>query len=365
MDDGYCGGELITNLSRESQKAIAQVILLAQSTNLYNPREIAQQVRPLIGLSNQQTQANFNYRQKIYQRYLERGASQSVANRNADKAALKYASSQHRYRAETITHTELAFAYNRGSYIGVQRAIRQGLMGRCEMVWSTAGTNRVCSRCMALKDTVVGYTDESGVTIPPLHPRCRCTIIYNEVSAPKPLTSPATGDNLPRRGLAAGNIDTITTAGSPPKLIDHLKDVTPETARKTLEYYEAQIVKAPIENGIIITATGDIYHCTGELNTLTPILELGEKLRGAIVTHNHPVGSANEYSFSDDDWYLFRDFSLKILRGIDEKFIYEFNRNPNDLDDKLSAALDETFLAHMINIDRAKIFSYGYRRWKR
>ena len=184
------GGELITNLSRESQKAIAQVILLAQSTNLYNPREIAQQVRPLIGLSSQQTQANFNYRQKIYQRYLERGASQTVANRNADKAALKYASSQHRYRAETITHTELAFAYNRGSYIGVQRAIRQGLMGRCEMVWSTAGTNRVCSRCMALKDTVVGYTDESSVTIPPLHPRCKCTIIYNEIVAPKPLTLP-------------------------------------------------------------------------------------------------------------------------------------------------------------------------------
>ena len=88
---------------------------MAQSTNLYSPLKIAQQVRPLIGLSSQQTQANFNYRQKIYQRYLERGASQTVANRNADKAALKYASSQHRYRAETITHTELAFAYNRGS----------------------------------------------------------------------------------------------------------------------------------------------------------------------------------------------------------------------------------------------------------
>lgn len=46
-------------------------------------------------------------------------------------------------------------------------------------------TNRVCSRCLALKDTIVGYTDESGVTIPPLHPRCRCAIIYDEVAAPK------------------------------------------------------------------------------------------------------------------------------------------------------------------------------------
>ena len=46
---------------------------------------------------------------------------------------------------------------------------------------------------------MVGYTDESGVTLPPLHPRCRCTIIYDEIGTPqadKPLTSPATGGNV-------------------------------------------------------------------------------------------------------------------------------------------------------------------------
>ena len=85
------------------------------------------------------------------------------------------------HRAETITNTELAFAYNQGAHAGVMRAISQNLMGRCAMVWTTAGTNRVCSRCLALKDTVVGYTNESGVTLPPLHPRCRCAISYREV----------------------------------------------------------------------------------------------------------------------------------------------------------------------------------------
>ena len=53
------------------------------------------------------------------------------------------------------------------------------------MLWTTAGTNRVCSRCLALKGTVVGYTDESGVTLPPLHPRCRCAIEYREVGTPR------------------------------------------------------------------------------------------------------------------------------------------------------------------------------------
>ena len=36
---------------------------------------------------------------------------------------------------------------------------------------------------MELNGKVVGYTDESGVTLPPLHPRCRCAIIYREEKA--------------------------------------------------------------------------------------------------------------------------------------------------------------------------------------
>ena len=88
-------------------------------------------------------------------------------------------------RADMIVNTELAFVYNRGADIGIRRAIRNGYMGRCEMVWTTAGTNRGCGRCLALKDTVVGHTDESGVTLPPLHPRCRCAIMYREVPEEK------------------------------------------------------------------------------------------------------------------------------------------------------------------------------------
>ena len=59
-------------------------------------------------------------------------------------------------------------------------------MNHCEMIWSTAGTNRVCGRCLSLKDSVVGRTDESGVQLPPLHPRCRCTIHYRELTSGAP-----------------------------------------------------------------------------------------------------------------------------------------------------------------------------------
>ncbi|MBR0290366.1 MAG: hypothetical protein IJQ82_15445 [Selenomonadaceae bacterium] len=178
------GGELITRLAEESRKAIMNVILRGQGLRMA-PRDIAKEVRPLIGLTNRQVEANQNYRQKVYERYREHGASERIANERADKAALKYAGKQHRYRAESIVLTENAFAYNRGAHMGVSQSIADGYMGRCEMVWTTAGTNRVCGRCLELKDRVVGHTDESGVTIPPLHPRCRCAIMYREVAAPK------------------------------------------------------------------------------------------------------------------------------------------------------------------------------------
>lgn len=178
------GGELISQLSEESRRAVMSIILRGQELHMA-PRDVAKGVRPLIGLTERQVQANANYRDKVYQQYIDGGATPSTAAARADKAAIKYAGKQHRYRAETIVLTENAFAYNRGAHMGVSQSIANGYMGRCEMVWTTAGTNRVCSRCLALKDTVVGHTDESGVTLPPLHPRCRCAIMYREVGTPR------------------------------------------------------------------------------------------------------------------------------------------------------------------------------------
>lgn len=180
------GAELATKLSDESKKAIANVLLKWQG-ELLRPREMAYQIRPLIGLNERQAIANANYRAKLYRSMIDNGVNPKVAAERADNAATRYASKQHRYRAETIVNTELAFAYNQGAHEGVTRSIAGNYMNHCEMVWTTAGTNRVCSRCLELKDTVVGRTDESGVPLPPLHPRCRCAIMYRELKEqPKP-----------------------------------------------------------------------------------------------------------------------------------------------------------------------------------
>ena len=238
------GAELVTSLSDESKRAIAAIILHGQA-NMIPPKKIAQQIRPLIGLNARQAQANANYRERIFNRLVEQGLPANAANSRADKAALKYASKQHRQRAETIVHTELARAYNQGAHEGILAAQRAGLMGVCEMVWSTAGTNRVCGRCLALKDTVVGHTNESGVTLPPLHPRCRCTIIYREVG--KPLTS------KPPRANVGSTTDALAAPKNPltvPALTSSPQIVTACKTFDELKMYWADNYNVKISDAI-------------------------------------------------------------------------------------------------------------------
>ena len=90
-----------------------------------------------------------------------------------------------------------------------------------------------------------------------------------------------------------------------PELIGKLEVVTPAAIQKMLERYEAQIIRAPVEHAIIITSAGDVLHCNGD-------------------------EAARCRRFSDDDFKLFKNFGLARLRGIDEKFIYELNRNPSE-----------------------------------
>lgn len=69
---------------------------------------------------------------------------------------------------------------------------------------------------------------------------------------------------------------------------------------KTLKYFEEEIVNAPVENAIIITAKGEVWHCAGDLNGIPKkyFSQLGEKLKGAYVTHNHPPGALENDNIS-------------------------------------------------------------------
>jgi SPP1 gp7 family putative phage head morphogenesis protein len=75
-------------------------------------------------------------------------------------------------RAETIARTEIAFADTEGTLIGWERS---GLVTGKE--WLTA--DDCCDECQALDGEVVGLRDEfpGGVSGPPAHPNCRCTVL--------------------------------------------------------------------------------------------------------------------------------------------------------------------------------------------
>ena len=73
-----------------------------------------------------------------------------------------------------------------------------------------------------------------------------------------------------------------------------------------------------------------------------------------------------EYSFSGDDYDLFEYYKLPLLRGVDEKYIYEFNRSGKVIDDKNDITGEMTFenYNHWNNIEIAKEVGIGYWRWK-
>ena len=147
--------------------------------------------------------------------------------------------------------------------------------------------------------------------------------------------------------VPAGNAINLEVGGKSPYLVGAINPKSTAQVKQAVDWFESNAVTAPVENAIIITAAGD-------------------KLRGATVTHNHPFGSDNDYSFSEADRNLFGKFKLACLRGVDETFTYEMNRNPGFLDneDEIPEVM-KGYAVHRLNIQRARFFGYGYRRWMR
>lgn len=101
---------------------------------------------------------------------------------------------------------------------------------------------------------------------------------------------------------------------------------------KTLLQFEKEAVYEEIETACIITSNGDVYKCFGINDRVFPDTDLGEKLYGAIVTHNHPIDETAS-SFSNDDIKMFSHFNLDRLRGCDQKYIYELSRENHNIDE--------------------------------
>lgn len=189
------GAEFVTNTTAETRAAIKTILYKGQAEE-WTAAKMAQYIRPVIGLTRSDAAANAKYQQHVCDTLLTNHPrmTRESAERKAHEAALKYSAHQHRRRADTIANTELAFAYNRGAHESVRRAMKSGLMGTCVKVWSTAGTERVCSRCISLNGETIGFDEGFDIKgrelyagmhqTPPAHPRCRCAVKYVEVENP-------------------------------------------------------------------------------------------------------------------------------------------------------------------------------------
>lgn len=180
--------EFVTNVTATQIEGLRAVVRRAAVLEDMSVDGLARAIRPMVGLTHQQSVANLKY----YENLIANGMSEAKA---LDKS-IRYAAQQHRYRGYNIARTELAFAYNQGSYEGTKQAQAAGYMGDTVKIWCTADDERVCSICGGLEGVQVAMDEDfpfktklegRNATIkkvPPAHPSCRCAVMYEEISPP-------------------------------------------------------------------------------------------------------------------------------------------------------------------------------------
>lgn len=180
--------EFVTSVTTTQIEGLRAVVRKAAVLENMTVDGLARAIRPMVGLYKQQATANLNY----YETLIEEGMSEQKA---LDRS-IRYAARQHRYRAYNIARTELAFAYNQGSYEGTKQAQAAGYMGDTVKVWCTADDERVCPICGGLEGKEIAMDDDFDFQtklegrnatirrVPPAHPSCRCAVMYKEISPP-------------------------------------------------------------------------------------------------------------------------------------------------------------------------------------
>ena len=232
-------------------------------------------------------------------RQLEQGLLRGAGSAELARAIRKVFGGS-RSNAERLMRTEMCRIQT-----GVAKASYEK-NGNKHFVYMALGINP-CPVCEALDGKIFPVPDlEAGLNAPPMHPNCHCATgpsyteeedkLYNgwlkSGAAREGMLLEKFKNEDDGKGLAASGINAAVESHEPPEFIRKVLDT--EDRRRILSDYEKQIVDSPIENAIVITKDGNLYHCRGTLNGVYPDVDLGEELRGADMTHNHPEGSGNE-----------------------------------------------------------------------
>ena len=173
------GAELAVNLSDEQTLAVRNVLKKFAVDEGQHPTNFEKFLRPVIGLTDRETNAVYNYRKAL----IEEGMNL----KKTEHLCENYSGYLQRRRTQRIARTEIADAYNKGAMEGVKQSVEQGII-RDEMGkrWLTGKDERRCPSCGAMEGQVKKLNEQfvdptgkySSVDTPSLHPQCRCTVIY-------------------------------------------------------------------------------------------------------------------------------------------------------------------------------------------
>lgn len=168
------GATMVAQVTNETRVAIRVVTAQAFAHGI-PPREAAQLIKPLIGLTRRQAISA----QRVYLRAVADGVGRQAARELAKRAADRLL----RRRALLIARTETIKASTGGQMAGWRVAQQRGLLGfRAKKMWIVTEDDRLCPYCRAMDGatTFVGtdFVSVFGqrVSGPPLHPACRCAI---------------------------------------------------------------------------------------------------------------------------------------------------------------------------------------------
>lgn len=276
------------------------------------------------------------------------------------------------FNAERLMRTELARVQTEAQK---QSFIRNGFEeyefivngGCCDICEGLKGKHFKVSKMMP------------GENAPPMHPHCRCSTAAWEDDAEydawldhlnKGGTTAEWNRKHPRVIKSNGLSAKISGDGIPehdePKLMKSIDYNDKNAVMEEITSFESGAKGKAIETACVITKDGKVYRCHGTKDRVFPDFDLKNEIKGATISHNHPIGET-AYSFSGDDLSLFMIYELDVLRGCDEVYTYEFTRNASEIDEFVDVDIDsltEKDYQHFQMIREAKARGIGYRRWR-
>lgn len=169
-------GNLIQNVTNQSKSVVRRALENALLERK-DYGKIASQIYNSVGLNDRQAVALSNYEKMLSQK--------GFTGSKLDGFVEKYRDKLLKYRAETISRTEMLTATNRGQEFMWQRASDQGLIktDKTFKVWIVTPDDRLCDYCAPLDGKKVPINENFSVESPsglvsipgpPLHVNCRC-----------------------------------------------------------------------------------------------------------------------------------------------------------------------------------------------